>query len=516
MYLTAFEAEQSSPPSYELNCQVELRWRYDQEPQVMEFWWRGGSDEGDPGERWRNQVAPQYVAVDTSKDIAHASVTVPAGEAGMIIACPRMLDDSGALDYWTPDADDTKQPWKNFCVSTPFTGERLDGKPRDRCRVAPEITGLEVGYGSVTVRWTNPEGYDEFVVHFSAPDSGGDATPYWTPNTEYRFEKVARGGCWARVAGVHAGNSWTGTQRCESPLSSFNETSVPPELGYVEARFDPGAPVGAVARTAEHSEVFGCLPDGRPVAIWRHAEPWWHPWYGHGDGPGFPGGAWLTAVARSDDLMDLFGVASNGSVYLAWWNGNPWREWFVLSGASFLPGSRIAAVSRNPNQMDIFAAGTDGVVRSTWWNGDPWQEWFELDGADVPPGAPIAAASRNPNQMDVFATGTDGIVRSNWWNGNPWRGWFALDGADFPPGAPIAAQSVGPDSQAIAAVGVDGKARINAWDGTWKGWRIVPSGDFPPGAPLTVAGRLLLGVANDGYVRACSFGQLNPYWLKVG
>lgn len=35
-------AEQVSPPSYDLVCQVQARWSYgDQDPDVMEFWWKG-------------------------------------------------------------------------------------------------------------------------------------------------------------------------------------------------------------------------------------------------------------------------------------------------------------------------------------------------------------------------------------------------------------------------------------------------------------------------------------------
>lgn len=44
MYLATITAEQFSAPSYEVTCQVRLRWTYgDQMPDVIEFWWQGGS-----------------------------------------------------------------------------------------------------------------------------------------------------------------------------------------------------------------------------------------------------------------------------------------------------------------------------------------------------------------------------------------------------------------------------------------------------------------------------------------
>jgi hypothetical protein len=555
MYLFGLQAEQVSPPSYDLVCTARVRWSYgDQSSDVIEFWWKGGSS----NQWWR--IDPVF-AVDEDDPITEADIVVPAGVPGLIIACPRLVGDSGALEYRQPDDDGEEQIWNGFCLFTQFVGERLEGAPRDRCRTAPEITEMEVGFGTLTVRWTNPEGYDRFDVDFAGPS--GNPRTYSTENQEYRFEKLASAVYWSRVVGVHDANEWTGSRECRSPRSQIREMGVPPELGYVEASFEPGAPLGIARQNSDHAELFGCLPDGRPVGIWTYDIPRWQPWYGHGGGPGFPGGAPLTGLSRDDGHMDLFGVAYDGRIHLAWWNRNPWREWyplsdavfppgaqiaalsrnadqtdifavdnggaarsnwwngdpwrdwFVLDGAHFPPGASIAAISRNDDQMDIFAVASDGVVRSNWWNGNPWRGWFALDGADFPPGASIAAATRNDDQMDVFAIGYDGVVRSNWWNGNPWRGWFELGGATFPPGAPLAALALTPDWMIVAAIALDGQARLNVWRGNWSGWRVLPGAAFPPGASLAAHGGLF-AVATDGYVRGSELGLLNPYWYRVG
>jgi hypothetical protein len=547
MYLTELRAKQVSSPSYDVLCRVELRWNYgNQDTEVMEFWWKGGSDDH---WTWIAELGVNNGSPESTE------IWIPAGVPGLIIACPRLLDDVGAKKNRQPDDDGEELIWNGFCLFKQFVGERLEGPPPQRCHTAPQITALDVGHGSVTVRWTNPEGYDRFRIEF-AGSTGGPAV-FWTENHEYRFEKLPTGGYWARVAGIHEGNDWTGTSDCTSPWSDTRETSIPFELGYIEAKFTPGAPIGVLKQNADHTELFGCLPDGRPVAIWSDDLPVWHPWYGHGSGPGFPGGAPLTALSRDDGHMDVFGVASDGRVHLAWWHGNPWQEWFALSdpefppgafiaavsrnsdqmdifvvgsdavvrsnwwngdpwrewfpleGLSFPPGAPIAAISRNPNQMDIFVVGFDGIVRSNWWNGDPWRGWFELSGASFPPGAHVAATTRNDDQMDIFVVGYDGIVRSNWWNGNPWRGWFELGGATFPPGASISALSPSPNLMEITAVATDGQARWNRWNGNWSGWNVLPGATFPAGAILSGADSIY-GVASDGYMRGTHYSGWYP------
>ena len=482
MYLTGITAQQDSPPSYDLTCQVRVRWAYgDQMPDVIEFWWQGGSSSN-------GYPVPPQLSVNQNNPVEEAILTLPAGVPGTVRACPRMVDDAGSLTYKQPDENGEEQVWENFCVNTQFVGERLPGEPPDRCVTAPQITAMELGFGSVTVRWTNPEGYDRFELSFAHAGSGGNPDVYYTEDTSYRIDKLPAGGCWARVVGLHDGNDWTGTVTCRSPESNFQESSLPAELGYITPKFTPGAPIGTVKQNSQHRELFVCLPDGRPVGVW--GDPYWHPWFGHGNGPGFPPNAPLAALSRDDGFMDVFGTAQDGRVYLGWWDGNPWKEWFVLSDPIFPPGARIATLSRNTDQMDIFAIGQDGMMRSNWWNGSPWRGWFDLPGETFPAGAPIAAIRRNPDQMDIFVIGDDGTVRSNWWNGNPWRGWFALPGADFMPGAYVAATNRNPDQIDIFAIGNDGVVRCNWWNGNpWRGWYEIPGIGFPPGAPIAAHSR---------------------------
>ncbi|MCD6071237.1 MAG: hypothetical protein K0S42_1753, partial [Microvirga sp.] len=409
--------------------------------------------------------------------------------------------------------------WHSFCLWAQFTGRRLEDKPEDRCQASPEITKMELGYGSVTVKWTDPENYDRFEVAFE--QTGRGKTTRQTENLEFKFAKLQAGGCWAQVRGIHEHHGWTGFPGCASPWSAIKETSLPPELGYSEAKFAPGTPLGAVTRNPSHHEIFACLPDGKPVGIW--SDGWWQEWYGHGTGPGagFPAGAPLTSISRADGFMDLFGVANDGRVYLGWWSKNPWNEWYMLSDSVFPPGAFIAAISRHDDQMDVFAIGSDGVVRSSWWNGDPWREWFSLAGASFPPGAFISAITRNPDQMDIFATGSDGVVRSNWWNGNPWRGWFDLPGVGFPPGAPVAAITRHQDQMDLFAVGNDGVMYNNWWNGNpWRGWQKLEGAIFPPDAFISAIPngpnrQFVLAVGTDGNVYFNIFSGSWGGWQKV-
>jgi hypothetical protein len=507
MYLTGLTAEQVSPPSYEHHCQAKVRWSYgNQEADVIQFWWKGGSDSD-----WSPLGPP--VSIDADNPVVETELTVPAGVPGWIFACPRLLEDGGGFEERQPDDDGEEKHWTGFCGYTQFISQRLEDPPPDRCGKAPVITKMELGYGSVTVRWSNPEGYDRFIVEFADPTTGGQPRSYKTENTEYRFEKLPEGGCWARVTGIHDGKL-TGTDTCTSPPSGVEEIAVPRDLAYYEAKFAPGTPLATLKKYSDHTEVFGCLPDGRPVGIWQDAPPWWHPWYSHDAGPGFPGGASLTALSRDDDFMDLFCIANDQRLYFAWWNGEPWREWFQMSDREFQPGAPIAALSRNSDQMDLFVVDTRGTVRSTWWNGAPWRDWFALPGPSFPSGAPIAAICRHKDQMDIFAIDVSGVVRNCWWNGEPWRDWNELGGFTFPGGASIAATTRNTDHMEVAAVDVNGNALANHWQGEWSGWMVIAGATFPPGAKLAAA-HDLYAVASDGYVRSGILRKKNPSWYRV-
>jgi hypothetical protein len=395
MYLVDLDPpEQISPPSPNVMCQVRLRWHYgNQRPQVMNFFWKGGSDSN-----W-SEILPR-LPVAANGDTQETTVSVPAGVPGTIIVCPRMLDDRSQMRYRQPDDNGEELIWNGFCLFRPFTGQRQQIDARSRCVTAPTITRMETGYGTVDLEWTNPEGYDRFVVRFVDANSANNPRELHTEDTRIRIDRVPAGGCHARVAGQHDGNDWTGTSACTSPWSGPKERAV--ENGYVTPSFTPGTPVAVARQSAKHRELFVCMGDGRPVGVWHNDSPW-QPWYSHTTDADFLPATPLTALSRDDGFMDLFGVSSDGRVYLAWWHNNPWREWYALSDREFPPAARIAGVCRNSDQMDIFVIGLDGVVRSAWWNGDPWRDWFALPGATFPKGAPITAVTRNPDQMDIFA-----------------------------------------------------------------------------------------------------------------
>ena len=89
MYLTGITAQQDSPPSYDLTCQVRVRWAYgDQMPDVIEFWWQGGSSSN-------GYPVPPQLSVNQNNPVEEAILTLPAGVPGTVRACPRMVEDAG-------------------------------------------------------------------------------------------------------------------------------------------------------------------------------------------------------------------------------------------------------------------------------------------------------------------------------------------------------------------------------------------------------------------------------------
>ncbi len=142
MYLTGITAEQVSAPSYESTCQARVRWGYgDQMPDVIEFWWQGGSSSN-----W-DLILPR-LPVDEDNPVEEAVLTVPAGVSGILRACPRTTDDAGNLEYRQPDDLGEDQVWNGFASARSSSGSgwrtnrRTAVAPRRRSR--PWSSGSEV------------------------------------------------------------------------------------------------------------------------------------------------------------------------------------------------------------------------------------------------------------------------------------------------------------------------------------------------------------------------------------
>jgi hypothetical protein len=216
----------------------------------------------------------------------------------------------------------------------------------------------------------------------------------------------------------HEGSTWSGINNNWASIGGF---------------FPVGASVNAVARMANHLDLFVIGNDGRVYTSWWHEG---QQWSGINDnwapiGGFFPAGATVSALARASDQLDLFVVGNDGRVYTSWWHeGSNWsginNNWAPIGG--FFPvGATVTAVARMSNHLDLFVVGNDGRVYTSWWHeGQQWSglhdNWAPIGGF-FPPGSTVTAVARETDQLDLFVTGNDGRVYTSWWHeGSTWSG----------------------------------------------------------------------------------------------
>jgi hypothetical protein len=126
-----------------------------------------------------------------------------------------------------------------------------------------------------------------------------------------------------------AGQEWSGVANNWRPIGGF---------------FPTLAPVAAVARTGENLDLFVVGNDGVVYTSWWHNDA---EWSGIGNnwrplGGFFPRATPIAAVARAADHLDLFVIGNNGVVYTSWWHaGTDWsgvaNNWKPIGG--FFPVS---------------------------------------------------------------------------------------------------------------------------------------------------------------------------------
>lgn len=266
-----------------------------------------------------------------------------------------------------------------------------------------------------------------------------------------------------------------------------------------------GSSVTAVARYANHLDVFWVGADGAVISQWWDAAPG----LGWGDHQPFaltPPGvadptAGIAAVARTRDHLDVFWVSPDGSILSQWWDAAPGAGWgdhnafAVASPGSAHPGSPVAVVARYPGHLDVFWVGPDGAVASTWWDIVPGAGWgdhspfpISAPGA-ADPTAGLAVVSRTRDHLDVFWVGPDGAIGSQWWDGAPGAGWGDHNAFPITPpgsaraGSPISAVTRYPNHLDVFWTGPDGAVGSQWWDGgPGAGW-----GDHQP-FPITSHG----------------------------
>ena len=136
--------------------------------------------------------------------------------------------------------------------------------------------------------------------------------------------------------------------------------------------FVRGTSPASVSRSASHLDVFAVGGDGIVyTASWQDGVGWSSDQGGwRAIGGTFQPGAPIGAVARTPENLDLFVVGNDGIVYTSWWMaGQDWsghQNWRPIGG-TFPVGAPVAAVSRTPGNIDLFVVGNDGNVYTAWW-----------------------------------------------------------------------------------------------------------------------------------------------------
>src|SRR5277367_5705217 len=233
--------------------------------------------------------------------------------------------------------------------------------------------------------------------------------------------------------------------------------------------------VTAVARTPNHLDVFWVGPDGSVGSNWWDAGANNGAWNTPFEiAPAKAAQGAVTAVARTADHLDVFWVGPDGSVGSNWWdahaNNGAWNTPFEIAPAGSAAQGAVTAVARTADHLDVFWVGPDGSVSSNWWdagaNNGRWNTPFEVAPAKAAQRAGTAVA-RTADHLDVFWVGPDGSVGSNWWdagaNSGRWNAAFEIVPAGSAAGA-VRAVARTPDHLDVFWVGLDGSVGTNWWD----------------------------------------------------
>jgi hypothetical protein len=266
----------------------------------------------------------------------------------------------------------------------------------------------------------------------------------------------------------------------------------------------PGAPIAAVARTADNLDVFWVRPDGAVASQWWAAAPG----AGWGDHGPFniapPGsaeeGSAIAIVARMPDHLDVVWVTRDGAIGSNWWTaaqGTSWADhgaFRIAPAGSARPGSALAVVARTPDNLDVYWVTPDGAVASNWWFAAPGASWADHGWFTITPPSVVAsvggitATARTPNNLDVFWVAQDGSVGTQWWHAAAGHSW--ADHSPFaiaPPGSASPGSSITSVGRLASHLDVfwvrpDGGIGTQWWDAAPdQGWNHRPFAVTPPG-----------------------------------
>jgi hypothetical protein len=300
----------------------------------------------------------------------------------------------------------------------------------------------------------------------------------------------------------------------------------------------------AAARTDKNLDVFFAHKDG---SIWTSywvdgdAKKDWGTFQLPGSGAGSaPDGAPIAAVARTANNLDIFYAGSSGQIVTSYWSSsnNMWGT-FTVPGTDGLAesGEQVAAVAATPGAIDVFFAGHDENLYWSHWSGQcgnnfasqcGWNKPVKVisDGS-VPRGAAVAAVARTPDRLDAFFIGKDGQPHTTFCYGFGTSGsssctssgfgglTISVDACAAPNGGGIAAAARTSDLIEVFYISSEDGLCRSHWssESGWKSGRIQNNASIA-GNPISAVARSFENVDVFFMTSSSSGSGLSGAWLE--
>ncbi len=312
----------------------------------------------------------------------------------------------------------------------------------------------------------------------------------------------------------------------------------------------PSLMVTTVAREANHLDVFWVGPDGSVRTTWwdlfDNNGKWNQPFEiapagsaqvvvaSYGPLPGLM----VSAVAREANHLDVFWIGPDGSVRTTWWdlfdNNGRWNQPFEIAPAgsasadSLAAGPMLAAIARQANHLDVFWVGSAGGVWSNWWdlfsNTGHWNQPFQIPGGvgfGLDEQSTVAAVARGANHLDVFWTDADAKKVTCGWdlfnNNGQWSEPLTIGGPEESPyHDPVLVAAVARETNHLDAfwIAPDGSVWTSCWDQSIPTTDVIVLGGPPPwSTPYQIAQP---GSAEERFMLAAvarESNHLDVFWI---
>jgi hypothetical protein len=300
----------------------------------------------------------------------------PAGTAtqGVVSAVSRRpgrvdvfwIDPTGGIGWSSSDDRVSAGAWKAPVTIVP-AGNALPGA----------LAAIARNHGRMDLYWIGPVG----EVRTTWWDVGID-TGVWHSSTAITMPKQAVAGALAAVSrnpqqvdlfwvGPDGGVGATGSSKFD-PAPHF-----PPPRAIAPPEAAAAGALAAVARTPFQIDVFWLNPRGVVITAWWTADANNDDWNGPREiaPAGTAQAGAIAALARSADHLDVFWIQPDGAVASQWFDARNHPAWngaaFRIASSGDALGGLVTAVSVDGNRTDVLWKKPGAVSRlsANWWHG---------------------------------------------------------------------------------------------------------------------------------------------------